>query len=101
MNFPRKLLLTNTQVSRLCKGFANGSSANVKLSITQLHKIGQSGGFLKSGLSLIGNVLKSLAKSVLISLELTAAVSATDAAIHTKMFRHDIMNTCSYSCKNV
>ena len=45
-NFPHKLLLTNSQVSRLCKAFANGSSANLKLSKTQLHKIGQSGGFL-------------------------------------------------------
>ena len=35
---------------------------------------------------LIGNVLKRLAKSVLIPLELTAAASATDAAIHEKMF---------------
>ena len=34
---------------------------------------------------LIGNVLKPLAKSVLIPLRLTAAASATDAAIHKKM----------------
>ena len=33
-----------------------------------------------------GNVLKPLAKSVLILLGLTAAVSATDGAIHKKMF---------------
>ena len=33
------------------------------------------------------NVLQPLAKSVLISLRLTAAASATDAAIHEKMFR--------------
>ena len=45
-NFLHKLLLTNTQVSRLWKAFANGSSANIKLSKTKLHKIGQSGGFL-------------------------------------------------------
>ena len=32
------------------------------------------------------NVLKPLAKSVLIPLGLAAAVSATDAAIHKKMF---------------
>ena len=57
-------------------------------------KIGQSGGFLggllgtllKTGLLLIGNVLKPLAKNVLIPLGLTAAASATDAAIHNKMF---------------
>ena len=66
------MLLTNTQVSKLRKAFANSSSANVILSKTQLHKIGQSGGFLgrplgpllKTGLPLIGNVLKPLAKSV-------------------------------------
>ena len=29
-NFPHKLLLTNTQVSELCKAFANNSSANIK-----------------------------------------------------------------------
>ena len=37
-NFPHKLL-TNTQVSKLQKAFANNSSANIKLSKTQLHKI--------------------------------------------------------------
>ena len=59
-----------------------------------MHKIGQSGGILgrllgpllKTGLSLIGNVLKPLAKSFLKSLGLTAAAPATDAAIHKKMF---------------
>ena len=68
-NFPHKLLLTNTQVPKLHKAFANGSSANIKLSKTQFHKIEQSGGFLgrllgallKTGLPLIGNVLKALA----------------------------------------
>ena len=52
-NFPHKLLLTNTQVSKVRKAFANNSSANVKLSKTQLHKIGQSGGFLGSLLGLL------------------------------------------------
>ena len=87
-------LLTNTQVLKLCKAFANNSSANIKLSKTQLHKIVQSRGFLgrllgpliKTELPLIGNVLKTLAKSVLIPLALTTATSATDAAIHKKMF---------------
>ena len=31
------LLLTNAQVSKLCKAFANGSSANIILSKTQWH----------------------------------------------------------------
>ena len=33
-NFPYKSLLSNDQVSRLRKAFANGSSANIKLSKT-------------------------------------------------------------------
>ena len=65
-NFPHKLLLANAQVSRLGKDFVNGSSANIELSITQLLKIWQSGGFLgrllgpslEIDLPLIGNVLK-------------------------------------------
>ena len=36
-NYPRMLLLTNAQVSKLCKAFANGSSANTILSKTQWH----------------------------------------------------------------
>ena len=93
-NFPHKLLLSNTQVSKLRIVFANDSSANMKLSKTQLHKIGQTGGFLsrllgpllKTGLPLIGNVLNPLAKIVLIPLGLTAAASAADAAILKEMF---------------
>ena len=53
----------------------------------------QSGGFLgrllgpllKTGLPLIKNVIKSLTKSVLNPLGLTAAASATDAGIHEKI----------------
>ena len=44
------------------------------------------GPLLKTGLVLTGNVIKSLAKSVLIPLGLTATASATDAAIHAAMF---------------
>ena len=40
-DFSHKLLLTNTQASRLCKAFAKISSANIKLSKTHLNKIGQ------------------------------------------------------------
>ena len=71
-----------------------GQSANIKLSKTQLHKMGQPGTFLdifqrpllKTDFPLMKNVLKTLAKSVLIPLVLTAAVSATDAAIQKKLF---------------
>ena len=77
-HLPHKLLLPNTQVSRLHKEFSNDSSSNVKLSKTQLHKIGQSGGFLgrlsgpllKARLLLMNKALTLLAKSVLISLRL-------------------------------
>ena len=55
-NFPNKLLLTNTQVSWLCKAFAKGSSADIKLSKTQFPKIGQLGGVLGR---LLGPLLKT------------------------------------------
>ena len=90
-NFPHELLLTDRHVSSIRKAFANNSSADIKLSKTQLSKMIQSGGFLsgllspllKTGLPLIKNVIKPLAKSVLIPLGLTAA-SAADAGIHKK-----------------
>ena len=41
---------------------------------------------LKIGLSLIGNVLNLLGKSVLIPLKLIPVASATNTAIHKKMF---------------
>ena len=93
--FSHKLLLTNRQVSRLRKDFANNLSTDIKLSKTQLHNIGQSGRFLdrlldpllKTKFPLIGSVLKSFAKSVLVPLGLTAVVSAIDVAIHKEMFR--------------
>ena len=89
------LLLTNRQVSRLRIDFANNLSTDIKLSKTQLHNIGQSGRFLdrlldpllKTKFPLIGSVLKSFAKSVLVPLGLTAVVSAIDVAIHKEMFR--------------
>ena len=40
------------------------------------------GPLLKTGSPSIGNVIKPLAKNMLIPLGLTAAESATDAAIH-------------------
>ena len=89
-NFSNNLLLTNTQVSRLRKAFANNCSANIKLSKIQLHKIGPWGGLpgrllgplLKTGLPLMKSVLKTLPKSVLIPLGLAAAASAADGTIH-------------------
>ena len=67
-NSPHKPSLTNTQLSRLCEAFANNLSANTKLLKTELHKLGQSRGFLgrllgpllKIGFPLIRNILKPL-----------------------------------------
>ena len=82
-NFLHKLLLTNRQIENLCNAFTNNLSAKIKLSKSQLSKIVPSGGFLgrrlstllKNSLPLMKNVLKPLAKSVLISLGLTAAAA--------------------------
>ena len=38
-NFPHKLLLTDGQISALCKAFASNSPANINLSKTQLSKM--------------------------------------------------------------
>ena len=45
-NFPHELLLTNRQVSRIRKAFANNSSVDIKFSKAQLSKMIQSAGFL-------------------------------------------------------
>ena len=71
---------------------SNYKLVNIKLSKTQLSKIAQLGGFLgrfhgpllKAGLPLMKNAIKSVTKSVLIPLLLTAAASAADAVTHKK-----------------
>ena len=95
-NFPHK-----RQVANLRKAFSNHSSTDIKLSKTKLSKMIQSGGFLgrllspllKTRLTLISNVFKPLAKSVLIPLGLTAAAPAADAGIHTKILGSGNMTT--------
>ena len=65
INFPHKLLLNNTQVSKICKALANDSSSNIKFSKPQLSKMVQLERFLgkllelllKTGLPLIANAL--------------------------------------------
>ena len=93
-NFSHKLLLSNRQVENRCKAFGKKSSTDIDLSKTQLSKMAQSGGFLgrplapllKTGFGLIKNLIKPLAKSVLIPLGLTA-VAAADTGIHKKILR--------------
>ena len=66
---------------------------DIKLTKAQISKIIQSGKFLgkllgpllKTELPLINNVIKPLAKSVLIALGLTAAASAADSGIQKKI----------------
>ena len=90
-NFLHKLLLTNRQVANLRKAFVDKSSTDIKLSKNQVSKLIQSRGFLgrllcpllKAGLPLIKKVIKSLVKSVLMPLGVTAAA----AGIHNKLLR--------------
>ena len=94
-NLPHELLLTARQKTKIKNAFNNNTSTDLKLSKAQINKIIQSGGFLskilvpllKTGLPLIKNIIKPLAKSVLIPLGLTAATSAADAGIHKKNIR--------------
>ena len=70
INVPYKLFLTDSQVSKIHKAFANGSSANIKFSKTRLSKMIQSGGilpFLLNGNSFIkaSEGVLSLVNSVL------------------------------------
>ena len=84
-----ELLLTTRQKAKLRDAFNNKMSTDLQLSRAQISKIIQTGGFLarllgpllKTGLPIIKNVIKLLAKNVLILLGLTAATSAADADI--------------------
>ena len=89
-SLPHELLLTTRQITKLRYQLM---STDIKLSKAHLFKIIQSGGFLgklfgpllKTRLPLIENVIKPLAKSVLIPLELTAAASTANAEIQKKI----------------
>ena len=89
-NLPHKF--TTRQTTKLKNAIENNISTDMKLSKAQISKIIQSGGFLgkllgpllKTGFPLIKNVIKPLAKSVLILLGLTAAASAADTGIQKK-----------------
>ena len=91
-NFAHKLLLNNRQILSLRKAFNNHTSADIKFSKAQLTKM-QKGGFLKFlmtllklGLPLLKSVVKPLGM-----LGLTAAASATDAAINKKYLDLEII----------
>ena len=83
-NFPHELLLTNRQVAYIRKAFAKNTSTDIK-SKTQLSKMIQSGGFLGNLLGKLAGPLMQvavpLAKNVLASLGISAAMSAIDGSI--------------------
>ena len=91
-DLPRELLLTIRLKTKIRNTFNNNTSTDLRLSKAQINKIIQSGGFLgrllgpllKTGLQLIKNVIKPLAKSVLIPSGLAAAAWAANAGIHKK-----------------
>ena len=93
-NRPHELLLTTSQTTKLRNAIEKNMSTDIKLPKAQISKIIQSGGFLgkplglllKTGLPLIKNVIKPLAKSVLIPLVLTAAASAANSGIQKKIY---------------
>ena len=97
-DLPHELLLTTRQKTKIRNAFNNNMSTDLKLSKAQINKIIQSGGFLgrllgpllKTGLPLLKNVIKPLAKSVLSPLGLTAAASAADAGIYKKSWDLEI-----------
>ena len=88
-DLPHELLLTTRQKTKLRNTFNNSTSANLKLSKTQIVKIIQSGGFLGSLLSKLaaGPLMKiavPFAKNVLGPFGITTAASALDAGIQKK-----------------
>ena len=95
INFQHELSLTNRQAANLREAFANNSSSDIKVSKNQLSNTLQSEGFLgrridpllKPGLPLMKNLMKPLAKSVLIPIGLSAASPAADSEIHKKILR--------------
>ena len=97
--FDRNDLLLTSQKTKLSNAFNNNTSADIKLSKTQIVKIIQSGGFLGSLLSkLTGPLMKiavPLAKNVLVPLGITAAASALDPGIQKKntwIWKYNINN---------
>ena len=95
INFQHELSLSNRQAANLREAFANNSSSDIKVSKNQLSNTLQSEGFLgrridpllKPGLPLMKNLMKPLAKSVLIPTGLSAASPAADSEIHKKILR--------------
>ena len=81
--------MTQTQINKLREKVENNMSTDIKLSKAQINKLIKSGGVLGSILArFLPKLIKpalSLGKSILAPLGLSAAISATDAAIQKKV----------------
>ena len=88
---PHELVLTTRQNTKLRNAINNNLATHIKLSKAQIKRLVQSGGFLDKILSKLACPLRKvalpLAKNVLASLGLTAAMSAIDGSIQKKI--HD------------
>ena len=84
-NLPHELLLTTRQKTKLRNAFENNMSTDIKLSMTQISKVIQSGLVLGSLLSKIADPLMKVAvppaKNVLAPLGITEAASKIDTRI--------------------
>ena len=84
-----ELFLTQTQINKLREKVENYMSTDIKLSKTQINKLIKEGGALGSILArVLPKLIKpaiSLGKNILAPLGLSAAMSATDAAIQKKI----------------
>ena len=86
---PHELLLTTRQNTKSRNAINDNSAIDIKLSKSQIKKLIQSGGFLEKLLSKLADPLMKvampLAKNVLASLGLAAAMSAIDVSIQKKI----------------
>ena len=86
---PHELLLTTRQNTKSRNAINDNSAIDIKLSKSQIKKLIQSGGFLEKLLSKLADPLMKvampLAKNVLASLGLAAAMSAIDGSIQKKI----------------
>ena len=83
-NFPHKLLLNGTQVSKI-KASANGSLANIKFSKTHLSKMIQSGGFMTD----ISGIISGLHNFVNFSLKVLESYSKGLSNTDTKKYKNN------------
>ena len=85
------MFLTQTQINKLRKKVENNMSTDIKLSKAQINKLIKEGGALGSILArFLPKLIKpaiSLGKNILTPLGLSAAMSATDAAIQKTMYK--------------